>query len=70
MIDENKHSCENRIVSISQSHVRPIVRGKANAKVEFGAKVAISVIEGYAFMDNLSWESTFIMVLIIIHLTD
>ena len=54
---KEKHSCENRIVSISQPHVRPIVRGKANAKVEFGAKVAISVIEGYAFMDNLSWEA-------------
>ena len=30
---------EHRIVSIHQPHVRPIVRGKRNAKVEFGAKI-------------------------------
>ena len=57
MIDNHVHSVENRIVSISQPHVRPIVRGKTNAKVEFGAKVAISVINGYAFVDTLSWDA-------------
>jgi len=57
MIDNRTNSVENRIVSISQPHVRPIVRGKAKAKVEFGAKVAISVIGGFAFVDNLSWEA-------------
>ena len=29
------HSIDDRIVSIHQPHVRPIVRGKSNAKVEF-----------------------------------
>lgn len=57
MIDNHTNSVENRIVSISQDYVRPIVRGKAKARVEFGAKVAISVINGYAFVDTLSWES-------------
>jgi len=57
MIDNRTHSVENRIVSISQPHVRPIVRGKAAAKVEFGAKVAVSVINGYAFVDNISWDA-------------
>ena len=57
MIDNHTHSVENRIVSISQPHVRPIVRGKANANVEFGAKVAISVINGYAFVDRISWDA-------------
>ena len=57
MIDNRTNSVENRIVSISQPHVRPIVRGKTNAKVEFGAKVAISIIGGYAFVDHLSWEA-------------
>ena len=57
MYDERKHTCENRIVSISHPYVRPIVRGKAKAKVEFGAKVAISVIGGYAFVDKLSWDA-------------
>lgn len=57
MIDTRTHTVENRIVSISQPHVRPIVRGKAKAKTEFGAKVAISVINGYAFVDTVSWEA-------------
>lgn len=35
---ENKvHSVPDRIVSISQPYIRPIVRGKAAAPVEFGA---------------------------------
>jgi len=33
------HRVENRIVSVSQPHVRPIVRGKAGREVEFGAKI-------------------------------
>jgi len=57
MIDTRTHSVEDRIVSISQPHVRPIVRGKAKAKTEFGAKVAVSVINGYAFVDNISWDA-------------
>ena len=57
MIENHTNSVENRIVSISQPHIRPIVRGKANAKVEFGAKVAISIIGGYCFVDHLSWDA-------------
>jgi hypothetical protein len=57
MIDNHTHTVENRIVSISQPHVRPMVRGKAHAKTEFGAKVAVSVIGGYAFVDNISWDA-------------
>ncbi|WP_029420173.1 IS5 family transposase [Alicyclobacillus macrosporangiidus] len=48
---------EDRIVSISQPHVRPIVRGKVRANVEFGAKVAISVVNGYARLERLDWDS-------------
>jgi len=57
MIDTRTHSVKDRIVSISQPHVRPMVRGKAAVKTEFGAKVAISVIGGYAFVDNISWDA-------------
>ena len=39
MYDKKVHSVEDRIVSIQQPHVRPIVRGKTNADVEFGAKI-------------------------------
>ena len=57
MIDNRTHTTEDRIVSISQPHVRPMVRGKAAVKTEFGAKVAASVIGGYAFVDNISWDA-------------
>lgn len=51
------HSCENRIVSISQPHVRPIVRGKTGKPVEFGAKLGVSLIDGFARIDNFSWDA-------------
>ena len=50
-------SVDNRIVSIHQPHVRPIVRGKRNAKVEFGAKIQVSLMNGFAFLDDLDWEA-------------
>jgi hypothetical protein len=48
---------EDRIVSIHQPHVRPIVRGKRNAKVEFGAKIQVSLMNGFAFLDDLDWNA-------------
>ncbi|MCK9927464.1 IS5/IS1182 family transposase, partial [Frankia sp. Mgl5] len=42
MYSKRTHQIEDRIVSIHQPHVRPIVRGKAKARVEFGAKIAVS----------------------------
>jgi len=57
MYKNKVHSCSNRIVSIHQPHVRPIVRGKAKANVEFGAKIGVSLREGYSRIDTLSWEA-------------
>ena len=57
MFDAKTHSVEDRIVSIHQPHVRPIVRGKTNSKVEFGAKVHVSLVDGYAFLDELNWNA-------------
>lgn len=57
MFDEGSHSIAHRIVSIHQPHVRPIVRGKTNAYVEFGAKVQVSLMDGMAFLDEISWEA-------------
>ncbi|GCA91348.1 hypothetical protein MiTa_04716 [Microcystis aeruginosa NIES-4264] len=37
MYQNNKQSIEDRIVSLTQPHIRPIVRGKAGKPVEFGA---------------------------------
>ena len=57
MFDTRTHSVPDRIVSISQPHVRPIQRGKAKAKTEFGAKVALSVVNGYTFVDHMSYDN-------------
>jgi len=56
MYDSASRSVRGRIVSISQPHVRPIVRGKAAASVEFGAKVSVSKVEQFVYLDHLSWE--------------
>jgi hypothetical protein len=48
---------DDRIVSISQPHVRPILRGKAAAPVEFGAKISVSCVDGYVYLDRLSWDA-------------
>ena len=39
MYRNRTHSVADRIVSISQPWIRPIVRGKAKTPVEFGAKL-------------------------------
>ena len=54
MYRERTHSVDDRIVSIAQPHVRPMVRGKAAAPVEFGAKIVVSRIDGYHFLRRAS----------------
>ena len=51
------HSTADRIVSIHQPHVRPMVRGKAGANVEFGSKIGVCIHNGLTHLDNLSWDS-------------
>jgi hypothetical protein len=57
MYDENKNTVTDRIVSLFQPDVRPIVRGKAKAKTEFGPKVEISVVDGFVRIHKLSWDA-------------
>jgi hypothetical protein len=58
MFDERKHRVADRIVSISQPFVRPIVRGKAKAPVEFGAKYDVSVDgNGHARLEKASFDA-------------
>ena len=56
MFEEGTHSVPRRIVSLAQPWVRPIVRGKAHANTEFGAKLHISLVDGYARIERLSFE--------------
>jgi transposase, IS5 family len=71
LYENNKQSIDDRIVSLTQPHIRanvpgqsilsgnfaPIVRGKAGKTVEFGAKLSASTFEGYVFLDHISWDN-------------
>ena len=57
MYRENSNSCSDRIVNLHQPHVRPIPRGKARAKTEFGSRLGVSLDQGYARIDTFSWDA-------------
>lgn len=57
MHDNKTHRVPNRIVSLSQPWVRPIVRGKAGKPVEFGAKLDLSVVDGYSRLEYMSFDA-------------
>ena len=58
MYQSKVHSVENRIVSITQPWIRPIVRGKTKAPVEFGAKFDLSVDDnGLGRIEKISYDA-------------
>jgi IS5 family transposase len=57
MHENNIHRCDDRIVNIHQPYVRPIVRGKQKSKVEFGAKLGLSLSNGFSRLDTISWDA-------------
>ena len=57
MHDNRTHSVPNRIVSVSQPFVRPLVRGKAGKPMEFGAKLDISVVDGWTCLECYSFDA-------------
>lgn len=58
MYQNKVHSVENRIVSIAQPWIRPIVRGKTKSPVEFGAKFDLSLDEtGMGRIEKISYEA-------------
>ena len=57
MYEHRTHGVEDRIVSLSQPFLRPIVRGKIKAPVEFGAKLDISVCGGFTRLENQSFDA-------------
>jgi len=57
MYRNKTHSVPDRIVSISQPYLRPIVRGKVKSPVEFGAKFDVSIVDGgFARIEKLSFD--------------
>ncbi len=57
MYENRTHKVSDRIVSLYQPHVRPMVRGKAKSPVEFGAKVSISLVDGFSFVEKIGWDA-------------
>jgi hypothetical protein len=57
MFHTGVHTCSDRIISIHQPHLRPIIRGKTKAKVEFGAKIGVSIVSGFTYIDHHSWDA-------------
>ena len=58
MYKTNTRRCNDRIVSINQPHLRPIIRGKQGKAVEFGAKISVSLTgKGLAHVDKLHWDA-------------
>lgn len=57
MYDNRTHSVPDRIVSVSQPFVRPIVRGKTGKPVEFGMKLDISVVDGWTRLEYHSFDA-------------
>lgn len=51
------HTVKDRIVSIHQPQIRPIVKGKTNADVEFGPKISLSVVDSFLYLDHLRWNA-------------
>lgn len=57
MYAQQTHKMDDRIVSIEQPYIRPIVRGKAVSQVEFGAKTAVSLVNGYTFIEHMQFDN-------------
>ena len=55
--DHHTHTVPNRIVSVSQPFIIPIVRGKAAKPVEFGAKLDLSVADGWTRLECFSFDA-------------
>ena len=58
MYQNKTHSVDNRIVSITQPWIRPIVRGKTKSPVEFGAKFDLSIDDnGLGRIEKVSYDA-------------
>ncbi len=57
MFETGVHKVKHRIVSLYKPYLRPIVRGKERKRVEFGAKVNMSQVDGLNFIEHLNFEA-------------
>ena len=57
MYETGEKRCDDRIISLRQPHVRPIIRGKAGKRYEFGQKLTFCVVSGYTFIEKQSFNN-------------
>ncbi|EPC37231.1 putative transposase, partial [Lacticaseibacillus paracasei subsp. paracasei Lpp219] len=57
MYRNHTHRVENRIVSLSQPEIRPIMRGKSKSPVEFGPKIDVSIMDGVIDIERFSFNA-------------
>jgi IS5 family transposase len=57
MYEEGSKRVEDRIVSLYQPWVRPIVWGKARVAVKFESKIAVFLVNGYFRIERQSWDN-------------
>lgn len=57
MFENKVHSHPDRIVSIYQPWVRPMVTGKTFPKTQFGAKCSVSLVEGFSSVHQICWDN-------------
>jgi len=57
MYESKTHKVADRIVNLRQPYIRPIVRGKKKSPVEFGAKLDISVVDGFTRLEKHSFDA-------------
>jgi len=57
MYKDKSHRIADRIVSFHRPWVRPIKRGKNGKDVEFGAKAAMSHVDGFLFLDKIDHDN-------------
>lgn len=50
-------SVKERIVSVHQPHLRPMVRGKYPVNVEFGPKILLNLKNNFLFLEQLSFNN-------------
>jgi IS5 family transposase len=57
MYEQGSKRVDERIVSLHQPWVRPLVRGKTRVATEFGSKIAVSLVDDYSRIEHLSWDN-------------
>lgn len=57
MWETKTNRIDDRIVNLYQPHIRCIVRGKAGRPYEFGPKIAVSKVNGFVYIDKISFDN-------------